>query len=210
MYPDGSMTTVLAIEPISTLIGALITGIGGSGVLIYYRYMTRRKEKDRLREALFYEIDNCELPSESEFNRRLGEEELYHSTPTSIYEAVGEDIALLSPDEVEAIVEFYSLLQVIDSILKSEEDLYRHTKRTYDEAQQLMEEMDPQHEEYEKMRELQLFFKNKVEETRDTGQAENTIRRLHRAQQNAKQELQAEHPNLRTASVPNPDPVPAA
>jgi hypothetical protein len=133
MYPLQVDTgSILAEVSIGTWIGFIVTLIASFGVL----YVRRERQKNKLRRALIAELEQHDLnrvitavrasetavaPDETSENPELEPAELppAGTLPTQIYTSNTGNLGILSKDEVDDIVEYYSTLLMQKSIIQA-------------------------------------------------------------------------------------------
>lgn len=137
-FPTLKTSTIVLAS--ATLIGAFVGALAN----IWYNLKKRKWRRNRLRESLFTEIDNHKFPSEDfpseahKFPPLWGS--LLTSTPTTIYESVGDDIALLSDEEAQLIVAFYSLEDFVKQFAISQERNLENIREDYEETYEILYE----------------------------------------------------------------------
>lgn len=104
-------------SPISAaIIGALLGSIGTYLTRSYFRHKEKTERAQQLRRSLFYELAEMqELAAYSE-DRRPSQVSLALTT-TTVFENNAAEIGMLSSEEVEALVRFYTSAQIVSDQL---------------------------------------------------------------------------------------------
>lgn len=118
------MELVTLSPEMASLVGAVIGFLGGiiSSFGLYWLRMNTRRQA--LRKAFYQEI---EIPAEGIDAAVEGDHDSfagpYHEeVPTVIYETQSSNIGLLTPDEVEALIKYYTTALVAQNQLQNFDD----------------------------------------------------------------------------------------
>lgn len=107
------------------LLVAAVIGVGGSWGLYFYR---RKKTRETIRRSILKELESMEFSDQLE--EAGGASDLPYSgvLVTKTYEQNSSDVGMLSSEEVESIVSFYSDAITLKTLFKSRRKLWIESK----------------------------------------------------------------------------------
>jgi hypothetical protein len=88
-----------------------------------FREKRRRQELDKLRKALLQEIQSIEGLNELSRKYQPGHSGFTQLVPSTVYESNSSNIGLLTEKEIEAVVEFYTVAEIVNDHLAVQRDM---------------------------------------------------------------------------------------
>lgn len=122
MIPVGLLPTLppVAVQILS-VVGGFVGGIGTSLIVYFIRRCVRRQKLRRLLKREL-EVPEAALERVDDADPESFERSLHSSLPTSVYDANAGKLGLLTEDEFNPLIVYYTNAKVAEEQLKSVED----------------------------------------------------------------------------------------